>query len=215
MEQSSFLAFVTATAIMIALPGPSVLLTVAHGISFGWRRALATVAGATAGIAVQLLVAVVAVVALASLMRGIAELFGWLRWFGVAYLVYLGVRLWLSPGEAPEPEAQKASGVPKAPGKRLFSQGLVATIFNPKSLVFIAAFLPQFIDSRRPLGAQLGLMIPSFLAITFIVTSAWALVAGKARKFLRSRRAFQATFRAAGALMIVAALGLALARDGA
>lgn len=57
-------------------------------------------------------------------------------------------------------------------------------------------------------------MVPVFLAITFIVTSAWALVAGRARKYLRSRRAFRLTFRAAGALMIVAAVGLALARNG-
>ena len=60
MELQMLIAFVLATSIMIALPGPSVLLTVAHSISFGWQRAIATVAGATVGIAVQLVVAAIA-----------------------------------------------------------------------------------------------------------------------------------------------------------
>ncbi len=96
MELHMYFAFVVATAIMIALPGPSVLLTVAHSISFGWQRALATVAGETAGIAIQL---VVAAIGLTSLLSAVAEAFEWLRWGGAAYLVYLGIRQWRSAGE--------------------------------------------------------------------------------------------------------------------
>ena len=70
MELHVYLAFVVATTIMIALPGPSVLLTVAHSISFGWQYALSTVAGATMGIAVQL---IVAAIGLTSLLNVVAE----------------------------------------------------------------------------------------------------------------------------------------------
>ena len=203
MELHLYLAFVVATTIMIALPGPSVLLTVAHSISFGWQHALSTVAGATMGIAVQL---IVAAIGLTSLLNVVAEAFEWLRWIGAAYLVYLGIKQWRS---AREPLAFDTSTVSKT---NLFVQGLVITIPNPKSLIFIAAFLPQFIDTARPLGLQFIFIVPTFLVITFGVTSVWALVAGKASGFLRGQRAFRAALRGAGGLMILAGLGLALAR---
>ena len=205
MELHVYLAFVVATTIMIALPGPSVLLTVAHSISFGWQHALFTVAGATMGIAVQL---IVAAIGLTSLLNVVAEAFEWLRWAGAAYLVYLGIKQWRS---ASEPLEFDTSSVSKT---NLFVQGLVITIPNPKSLIFIAAFLPQFIDAARPVGLQFTFIVPTFLVITFTVTSVWALVAGNVRGFLQSQRAFQSVLRTAGGLMIIAGVGLALARRG-
>ena len=205
MESQLYFAFVVAATIMIALPGPSVLLTVAHSISFGWQRALATVAGETLGIAVQL---VIAAAGLTSLLNVVAEAFDWIRWVGAAYLVYLGIKQWRNADETLvfDPSA--------GPQKNLFVQGLVITIPNPKSLIFIAAFLPQFMDTVRPLGVQFGLIVPTFLIITFTITSIWALAAGKASGFLRSQRAFQSVLKSAGGLMIVAGLGLAVARRG-
>ena len=205
MELHVYFTFVVATAIMIALPGPSVLLTVAHSISFGWQRALSTVAGETMGIAVQLLVAAIGLI---SLLNAVAGAFAWIRWAGAAYLVYLGVKQWRSAGAPPVLDRSPASK------SNLFVQGLVITIPNPKSLIFIAAFLPQFIDAARPLGRQFAYIVPTFLVITFVVTSVWAIVAGKVGVFLRSRRAFQFVGRTAGGLMIVAGAGLALARRG-
>ena len=204
MELHVYLAFVVATAIMIALPGPSVLLTVAHSISFGWRHALSTVAGETMGIAVQL---TIAAIGLTSLLHIVAEAFEWIRWAGAAYLVYLGIKQWRGASRPPAFD-------PSASRTNLFVQGLVITIPNPKSLIFIAAFLPQFIDATRPLGLQFALIVPTFLAITFAVTSVWALAAGKARGFLKSRRAFRSLLRTAGGLMIIAGAGLVLARRG-
>jgi threonine/homoserine/homoserine lactone efflux protein len=205
MELHVYFAFVVATTIMIALPGPSVLLTVAHSISFGWQHALSTVSGATIGIAVQL---IVAAIGLTSLLNGVAEAFEWLRWAGAAYLVYLGIKQWRG---ASVPFELDASSVSKT---NLFVQGLVVTIPNPKSLIFIAAFLPQFIDAARPLGLQFAVIVPTFLVITFTVTSVWALVAGNVGGFLRNQRAFQSVLRTAGGLMIIAGVGLALARRG-
>ncbi len=205
MELHVYLAFVIATTIMISLPGPSVLLTIAHSISFGWKHAIATVAGETMGIAVQL---IVAAIGLTSLLNGVTQAFEWLRWGGAAYLVYLGIKQWRG---ANEPLELDTSSVSKT---NLFVQGLVITIPNPKSLIFIAAFLPQFIDAARPIGLQFAIIVPTFLVITFTVTSVWALVAGKASGFLQSRQAFQSVLKTAGGLMIIAGVGLALARRG-
>ena len=205
MGMQTYLAFVLATAIMIALPGPSVLLTVAHSLSFGWRRALATVAGETMGIAVQLMIVAVG---LTSLLNVVAEAFAWLRWAGAAYLVYLGVKQWRS---ADKPLKVDTSAVSRT---NLLVQGLITTIFNPKSLIFIAAFLPQFIDASLPLGMQVAFIVPTFLVITFSVASIWALVAGKARGFLQSQRAIRSVSQTAGGLMIIAGMGLALSHRG-
>lgn len=205
MELHVYLAFVVATAIMIALPGPSVLLNVAHSISFGWKHALSTVGGATMGIAVQL---IVAAIGLTSLLKVVAEAFEWLRWAGAAYLVYLGIKQWRSASEPLEVDTRSVSKT------NLFVQGLVITIPNPKSLIFIAAFLPQFIDAARPLGLQFSLIVPTFLVITFSVTSVWALIAGNVREFLQRRRAFQSVIRTAGGMMVIAGVGLALSRRG-
>lgn len=205
MELHVYFAFVIATAIMIALPGPSVILTVAHSISFGWQHALFTVAGATMGIAVQL---IIAAIGLTSLLNFVAEAFEWLRWAGAVYLIYLGIKQWRSANETLNVDTSSVSKT------NLFIQRLVITIPNPKNLIFIAAFLPQFIDATRPLGLQFTFIVPTFLVITFTVTSVWALAAGKARGFLRSQRAFKSVLRTAGGLMVVAGAGLALARRG-
>ena len=203
MELHVYFAFVVATAIMIALPGPSVILTIAHSISFGRMHGIITVAGATLGIAVQLLVATIG---LTSLLNAIAGAFDVLRWAGAAYLVYLGIKQWRHSNE---PLELFSANVSK---KNIFLQGVVVTIFNPKSLIFIAAFLPQFIDISRPLALQFILIVPTFLVITFAVTSIWAITAGSARRFLRSQRAIKTISRTSGGLMILAGMGLAAAR---
>lgn len=205
MELHIYFAFVVATAIMIASPGPSVLLTVAHSISFGRQPALSTVSGATTGIAVQL---AIATIGLTSMLNVVAEAFEWLRWAGVVYLVYLGIRQWRS---ASEPLVVDTSSVSRT---NLFVQGLIVTIPNPKSLLFIAAFLPQFIDTARPLWLQFSIIVPTFLVITFSVTSVWVLVAGNVRGYLQGQRAVRSLSQTTGGLMIIAGIGLAMARRG-
>jgi len=202
VELHVWLAFVIATAILILTPGPSVLLTVGHSISFGWRRGLYTVGGATLGVAVQL---VIAAIGLASLLNAVAGALNWIRLLGAAYLIYLGVKQWRSAKVPVELAATEASE------SNLFIQGLVTTIPNPKSLIFIAAFLPQFIDPARPLGLQFSIIVPTFLVITFVITAIWAMVAGRARQFIQSREAFKTAMKATGGLMIFAGVGLALA----
>ena len=205
MELHVFIAFVIATSVMIALPGPSVLLIVAHSISFGWKRGVVTVAGATMGIAVQLTIAAIGLI---SLLNAVTHAFEWLRWVGAVYLIYLGIKQWRSANGPLELETASATK------KNLFFQGLVITIFNPKSLIFIVAFLPQFINIAAPVRAQFIIIVPTFLLIAFTVTSVWALTTGKASRFFRSRGTRKTVSRTSGGLMIAAGVGLAAARRG-
>jgi len=206
MQLDVYIAFFIATSIMILFPGPSVLLTVAHSLRFGWRRALSTVAGATCGIAIQV---TATFVGMASFMLLLAEGFEWLRWAGVAYLLYLGLKQWRAQPETAD-ELNAAS--PQTRGRGLFLQGLVVTIPNPKSLLFLAAFFPQFVDPAVPLATQAAIMLPSFLVITFVFTAVWALGAAQLRGLFQSRKRIVLRNRITGGLMMAAAAGLAAAR---
>ncbi len=202
MDLNLYIAFFAATTVMILLPGPSVMLTVAHSISFGWRRALATVTGATVGVGIQL---AITLVGMTSLMVLMAEWFEWLRWAGVAYLAYLGIQQWRA---RPEPDAAPVM----RSGRSLLIQGVVVTTANPKSMFFLAAFFPQFIDPVAAPGPQFALLGATFLAITFGFTALWAVVAGHAGTAFRTRRGIRFRNRIAGSLMLGAGLGLALVR---
>lgn len=204
MELQVFVSFVLATALMIALPGPSVLLTIAHSVSFGWRHALVTVFGATLGIAVQLLIAVVGI---GGLISFVAATFDILRWAGAGYLIYVGVSVWIN---AAEMVAINKEGDAKP--SRLLLQGLVITVCNPKSLLFIVAFLPQFLDLERPVEVQFLIIVPTFLAITFAVTSAWAMVPGLINSRLQDRAKLAVVFRVAAALIVISGIGMVAAR---
>ena len=202
MEMPMFVSFVLATALMIALPGPSVLLTVAHSITFGWRRALVTVFGATLGIAVQLLVAVLGI---SSLVVLVAATFDLLRWAGAAYLIYVGVKVWCNAAEM----AALGAG-PSDRSSTLLIQGLVITVFNPKSLLFIVAFLPQFLDVRHPVAPQFMIIIPVFLLITFTVTAVWAMGAGWLNGRIRDPGTLARIFRVAATMIVFSGLGMVL-----
>lgn len=93
-DPALYLAFIAAVAILMALPGPNVALIVANSLAHGPKYGLVTVAGTSSAMVVQLAVTVVGV---AGLLSSIADWFEWLRWIGVAYLVYLGTRVWFAP----------------------------------------------------------------------------------------------------------------------
>ena len=206
MNLEFYAAFVVATAVMILIPGPSVMLTVAHTMAFGMRRAMVTLAGIICGIGSQL---AVALLGMTSFMLLLADWFEVLRWAGVAYLIYLGVQQWRA---APEAEAEGA-GIGRS-GRSLFAQGYLVTVANPKSLVFLAAFFPQFIDPAVPLGLQLPILSVTFIVIAFVFTWIWCLPAARAGTWFRKPGRVRLRNRISGGLMMGAGLGLAVVRRG-
>jgi homoserine/homoserine lactone efflux protein len=172
-----YLAFVLASAVLILIPGPNVTLLVAHSIAYGTRRALTTLAGTSTAIALQL---AIAAFGMTSLMLALAAGFEWLRWAGVLYLVWLGVQQWRAVPIALEDVD------PHAVARRtLFWRGFLVSATNPKTLLFYAAFFPQFIDpAHAPLG-QLLLMSATFLALATCLDSGYLLLAGRLRRLFR------------------------------
>jgi homoserine/homoserine lactone efflux protein len=202
LDLELYLAFVVATTVMILLPGPSVMLTVAHSLAFGAVRTLMTVSGAVLAIGVQLLVALIG---MSWLMLILANWFELLRWAGVAYLIFLGIQQWRAlPVDSAVPTRAVSS-------KALFAQGFLVTIANPKSLIFLAAFFPQFVDPNAPWLPQMVLLGATFLTIGFVFTAIWGFAADRTRIWFRGRRV-RLRNRIAGSLMIGAGLGLAMVR---
>jgi threonine/homoserine/homoserine lactone efflux protein len=189
---------------MILLPGPSVLLTVAHAMAFGGRRALLTVAGTSTAIVLQL---AVTALGMTSILLVLSEWFEVLRWAGVAYLVYLGVQLWRA-----QPSGQLPADARGASRSALFWQGFVVSATNPKSLFFYAAFFPQFVDPGAAPAPQIALLCGSFFVIATVLTAGYALLAERLGGWFRGRRGHLLRNRVTGSLMIGAGLGLALAR---
>ena len=193
-------ALVIATGILILIPGPNAALIVANSLAFGFREGLVTVAGTTLGVGLQLLIVIVG---MSTLIELASEAFAWLRWIGVAYLVWLGVVTFRTkPDDLSRIKARRA----------IFLKSCLVAAVNPKTLVFNAAFLPQFVPVA---GGMHDVVIVGvvFLAVLFAGDVLWALFAASASRLLG--RLQDATNRIAGLFLVRAGLGLALARRSA
>jgi homoserine/homoserine lactone efflux protein len=202
LSPSLYAAFVAATVVLMLVPGPNVALIVANSLAFGARVGLVTVLGTILGMIVQLSVAAFGVTAL---VGALAQGFNTLRWLGVVYLLWLGVRDWRTP-------AGDLSRVAPVSPRRIFIRGFLVSLTNPKPLVFYAAFLPQFLVADAPLNKQMAILSVTFVAIGFVVDSGWAFAGARARGLVA--RFGRARNRLTGAILVGAgaALGLALAR---
>jgi threonine/homoserine/homoserine lactone efflux protein len=194
---TSLLTLVVATAILVLIPGPNVALIVANSLKYGLRMGVATVLGTTVGVGLQL---VLVVFGLAALLVVAAEALTWIRWAGVAYLIYLGIRTWR---EAPDDLAR----IEAAPA--MFWRGCLIAVLNPKTLMFNAAFIPQFVGDQATI-ISLGGVATLFLAVLFAGDVLWAAFASSARPLLA--RYSSVRNKLTGAFLVTAGAGLALAR---
>lgn len=203
IDPTLFAAFVAAAAILILMPGPIVTLVVANALAHGPRTGLATVAGASLGNGV--LVAAGAL-GLTTVLALAAPVFEWIRWAGAGYLVWLGLRSWHEALKS----AAAANGRPDAQSRGVFWHGLMVAITNPKTILFYAAFFPQFVDPALPAGPQIGAMSVVFVVLATLSDGLYALLAGRLRPWLANRA--RVRHGITGTLLLGTGIGLALAR---
>ncbi len=194
------LALIAATAILIAIPGPNVALVVANSLRFGYRHGLITVLGTTLGVALQLAFVIGGFAVLLDLA---ATALTWIRWLGVAYLVLLGIKTWREP-------ASDLGEVEAGAANLTILRGLGLAVVNPKTLLFNAAFLPQFVGESLHVTTQLLFLSAIFLFTLGIGDCLWVAFAGSARKWFV--RVGKLRNRIAGGFLVTAGVGLALAR---
>ncbi|NKQ25560.1 LysE family translocator [Streptomyces galbus] len=199
------LAFAAMSFLLIVVPGPSVLFVVGRALAQGRRAALTTVAGNTLG-AYVLVVAVA--LGVGSLVERSVLVFTALKLAGAAYLVHLGVRAWRRRGSLRAAFAAEGAG----PGRlRTLWEGFAVGVANPKTIVFFAAVLPQFVDREQGhVVAQMLLLGLVFNAIALASDSVWGLTAATARTwFARSPRRLSLVGGAGGLTMIGLGIGVA------
>ncbi|QYN33394.1 LysE family translocator [Pseudonocardia sp. DSM 110487] len=201
----TLLAFTLAGVILVIIPGPSVLFIVGRALAHGRRAALASVAGNTTGAS---LVVIVVALGFGAIAAQSITVFTVLKLVGAAYLIYLGVQTIRRRGDL-----IARIGEPAAPDdRRMFLQGVIVGVTNPKVLVFFAAVLPQFVDTAAGNATTqmlvLGLL---FAIIAATLDSAWGLAAGTARTwFATSPDRLRWMGGIGGTSLIVMGAGLAL-----
>jgi threonine/homoserine/homoserine lactone efflux protein len=200
MNWELFAAFLIITVVLLLTPGPIVTLVIATGASKGVRAALVTVAGTSAGNAV--LLAGIAF-GLSWVLANAILLFELMRWFGAAYLVWLGIQAWRHAGRAD----------PRPPrGQIHFARGFLVALSNPKTIAFFTAFLPQFVDPARPVGLQLAVMCSVSVLLAVLTDSCWAIAAGLGRAWFMQPARAKMLGRLSGLTLIGGGIWLSLAR---
>ena len=204
IDPGLYLAFVIVSSMLIVVPGPNVLLIVATSLSCGRKSGLATVAGSTCAMALQLGIAALGTAWVAAFL---AEAFGVLKWLGVAYLIYLGV------GRLRAALSKTAIEAEVVPGRRSsFWRGFLVSLTNPKTILFFGAFLPQFVSPGLSAGPQLAVLSGSFLVLAVVFDTAYVMLASGLRNVVRRPKTRKWFEGLAGTLFVSSGIGLALAR---
>ncbi len=201
LPTSHLLAFLAVSVVLILVPGPSVLFVVSRAVAMGRGAAVRTALGNAVGA----LVLVVGVsVGLGALLSAASVSYEVVRYAGAAYLVYLGVQAIRHRRELALPRQRRSV-------RRVWLEGFVVGVTNPKTAVFFAAVLPQFIDTAQPATPQLLTLGAIFVALAAICDSVWGLLAGTARQWLAaSPRRLHGLSAAGGGVMIALGAGLAV-----
>ncbi len=194
----TLLLFAVIAFIGIATPGPTVLLALTNGSRFGVRTALAGMVGAV--LSDFVLISAVAC-GLGALLAASEFWFSVVKWIGVAYLAWLGLRLLRSKGALAVP-AQAAAQQPSS--RDIFMRSFLVAVTNPKGYLFFSAFLPQFILAGEPQLPQYAALAATFAAIDFAVMFAYAAAGAQAIRFLRAKGVLWLERICGGALLALA-----------
>lgn len=206
MAIDTWILFITTVFILSATPGPNMLLALGHGLRFGPRRAIATAAGTVLGLMVLMLASISG---LSALIAASETAFTTVKWCGVAYLLYLGIKSWRTP-----PQAVEVTDTPERGGQwwRLGGQAFMVCVSNPKAIVFLVALFPQFLDPAAPLVPQVTVLALSFACSEAFWIMAYASGGDRLLPLLRKAGVGRLVNRLTGGLLIGAGAMLAVAR---
>jgi threonine/homoserine/homoserine lactone efflux protein len=195
MPLELWLAYVATSAVVLAIPGPTILLVLSYAIAHGRKATLPVVAGVALGDSVAI---TLSLIGLGTLLAASAWWFTIIKWMGWLYLIYLGIQLLRGAAKAAEMRSHKTAEL--AP-RLLFTNAFVVTALNPKSIVFFIALLPQFISAAHPVNPQLVILGISFVVLATIGATSYALFATTIRRFLATPVAQKAYSYVGGGLL--------------
>ncbi len=205
MSFELWLAFAVASAILLAIPGPTIMLVISYALGRGRSTGWATVPGVVLG---DFTAMTISLMGAGAVLAASATLFTILKLCGAAYLIWLGIQLWRAPA-VPE---MLGTAVQTNGQRKMFVSTYVVTALNPKSIVFFVAFVPQFVVADAPLLPQFAALEATFLTLAGINAALWALLAGEMRAWFRRPTTLRLVNRLGGSMLIGAGLLTAAAR---
>jgi threonine/homoserine/homoserine lactone efflux protein len=198
---ATLLPYLGACFLLAIVPGPTVTVIIANSLARGTKAGLAIVAGTQAGFLAMTFVVALGMEALVAFM---GWAFDYIKLIGAAYLVYLGWNMLRSNGELGQGEVKtERSNV------RIAVEGFLVILTNPKVLIFLGAFLPQFVDVSQPAFPQVMILGIFFMLVAGTTDAIYALVAGRARGLISAQRV-KLVSRASGLVLMVGAVWLAM-----
>ncbi|KQT51275.1 transporter [Devosia sp. Leaf420] len=201
IDPAILVPYIGACFLLAIVPGPTVTVIVANSLSRGTSAGLAIIAGTQAGFLVMTIIVALGMQAMVAFM---GAAFDWLKLIGAAYLIWLGIKMLLSDGHLGVAETDRRKSI-----GRIAFEGFLVLISNPKVLIFLGAFLPQFVDTSRPAFPQVMILGLIFMIVAASTDSVYALLAGRARGVLSAARV-RLVARGAGLLLMFGGVWLAL-----
>jgi threonine/homoserine/homoserine lactone efflux protein len=205
MHLSTWLAFVVAALVMGLIPGPGVTSIVGYALSSGRRTALAAVAGLAIGNTVCMTVSMAGA---GAVLAASATAFAVLKWAGALYLIALGL---LALTRSRRGLAAEVPATAAIRPRTAFLSSLALGVFHPKTIVFFAAFVPQFLSPHASYAMQSAVLIATYTLVVGATDTGYALAAARAARLLKSPRAVLWTRRAGGGVLIAAGMATAAA----
>ncbi|MDD2846449.1 MAG: LysE family transporter [Rhodoferax sp.] len=209
MDLHTWLAFLAAACLIAISPGSGAVLSMSHGLSFGVRKASATIVGLQLGL---LLVLLIAGAGVGSLLLASEVAFNAVKVLGACYLIYIGWCQWRAGAAAPA--LADDSGAAAGSWQKRCATGFLTNATNPKGIIFMVAVLPQFLSDTRPLGLQLAILAATMMVVDMVVMHSYAASASALRRLLRSARAARAQNRVFGGLLMAVGAGLFFVQRG-
>ncbi|MFK3972617.1 LysE family transporter [Pseudomonas sp. NPDC087358] len=203
MSLETWLAFFAACWVISLSPGAGAIASMSSGLQYGFWRGYWNALGLQLALIVQ--IAIIAA-GLGAVLATSALAFTLIKWFGVAYLVYLGIKQWRAlPSDLADDAAIRPIGKPLA----LVARGFLVNISNPKALVFMLAILPQFIDTHLPLLPQYLTIAVTMVSVDLVVMAGYTGLASKVLRLLKTPRQQRRMNRTFAGLFVSAAAFLA------
>ncbi len=208
MSVEIWLAYVAASAIILVVPGPTILTVISYSIAHGRRATPAVVPGVALGDSTAV---TVSLVGLGAVLAASATAFTVVKLAGGAYLLYLGIRM-LRAGLTSSNLAMRAAPESR---RRMFLNTYIVTALNPKSIMFFVAFLPQFVNRSADVTQQLWLLAATFVVMAALNSTVYSLFAASAHRLLSSPIAQRRLNLAGGTILCLAGIWALLARHSA
>lgn len=199
IEPHLLIAFSLASLILLAVPGPTIVMVVSQALAHGHRVAFASVVGVGLG---DLAAATLSLIGVGTVLTASATAFTVIKWIGAIYLIWIGISMWRSPPSSIS--ADEAANVKTGKSFTVMRDAFFVTLFNPKGIVFFIAFVPQFITPENAFAPQAAILVVIFVILGMLNAAVYAVLASSARNWIKRPAVLRNATRTGAAFLISA-----------